>query len=164
MSRLRASRSTHAGASVTTTSHSPMLGINTKYQQEPNIAVGAFADGELQAFICGYGQPEFWVLDLMVSSGTPADLHQCLDQCLMYYEDRGVFCFYYAFPQKWARAYRSFWRSSIPRLQKYVISDVQVIEPRKKVADPWIWEHIMHQTVVKVPLLLRKSDAKSTRS
>jgi hypothetical protein len=80
-----------------------------------------------------------------------------LDACLEHYEARGVNQFYYAFPQKWARAYRSFWKAGVPRLRKYVIEDITVIDSHKVNADPFIWNHILHQVVVPVAFLLRRS-------
>lgn len=158
MRRLRMSKDTHVGAQVSRFSTSPIMFVPPKYQHAPNIAFGLFDDdNKLKAYICAYSAADFWVLDLMVSSGDPKDLHSCLDACLVHYESMGITQFFYAFPQKWARAYRSFWKSGIERLRAYTISDICVIEELKVPADPWVWEHILHNIVVQVPLLLRRS-------
>lgn len=156
--RLRAGRHTHAGAAVSEFTSTPMASLSPRYQHAPHAAFGSFDEqGKLTAYICCYAADDFWVLDLTISSGKPTELHACLDACLAHYEAQGVMKFYYAFPQKWARAYRSFWRNGIERLQKYTIKDIQVIEANKRPPEPWIWEHIMHEYIAPVPLLLRQS-------
>lgn len=139
-----------------------MATLNARYQVDPHYAVGNFEDDKLVAYICCYQAEDFWVLDLMISDGRPTNLHPCLDACLEHYEARGVTQFYYAFPQKWARAYKSFWRDSVPRLRKYTIEDKQVIEANRK-PEQWIWEHVMHEYIAPVPLLLRRSHVEPTR-
>jgi hypothetical protein len=157
MSRLRASRTTHAGVAVSTFTSNPLTTVSDRFKQEPHVAIGCWEDAKLVAFICCYSDEDFWVLDLMVSNGDPSKLQQCLDKCLEHYESRGITQFYYAFPQKWARAYRSFWKAGAPLLRKYTIEDRCVIEARKRPIDPFIWEHILHEIVVPVPFLLRRS-------
>lgn len=156
MARLRHARDTHAGASVDSFTFAPITSVNTRYQVAPHFVVGAFADGDLKAFICAYGGADFWVLDLMVCDELD-QLHPCLQRCLEHYEAAGIQQFFYAFPKKWARAYRSFWRDSTPALRRYRIEDIGAIDPYKVPTDAWIWEHILHETVVPVPLLLRRS-------
>jgi hypothetical protein len=129
------------------------------------LAVGAFDNEQLIAYICAYHDDEahdvhgqqFWTLDLMISTGEPQRLRDCLQHCLEYYENRGVNQFYYAFPEKWARAYRSFWKAGTPNLRRYVIEDQCVIQPRQRPADQFVWEHILHEYIVPVPFLLRRS-------
>lgn len=157
MVRLRMSRSTHAGAAVSAFTSNPINMVHTRYQQEPNLAVGCWVDNKLVAYICAYVHDDYWVLDLMISSGDPKQLHLCLEFCLQEFEERGIRQFYYAFPQKWARAYRSFWKDGCPTLRKYTIEDRCVIPARKVSPDPFIWEHILHECVVPVPFLLRRS-------
>ena len=157
MSRLRMTRHTHAGAPVSTFASNPITNIDIRYQRDPHLAMGAFDGHTLKAFICCYQHQDFWVLDLMVSDGDPSWLQLALDACLEHYEARGVNQFYYAFPQKWARAYRSFWKAGVPRLRKYVIEDITVIDSHKVNADPFIWNHILHQVVVPVAFALRRS-------
>lgn len=160
MGRLRVRCSTHAGGRVSQFTSAPFTNVPDSYKTRPNLAVGHFNDeGKLSAFICCYSNDGFWVLDLMVSSGNPKELHYCLDQCLAHYESVGIYQFFYAFPEKWARAYRSFWREGVDRLKKYTIEDVSIIEANKR-SDPWIWEHVMHEYVAPVSLLLRKSYVK----
>ncbi len=156
MCRLRLGRRTHAGAPVDTFSSVAIGTIHPRYLSAPNIAVGCWVDDKLEAFICASGYPEFWVLDLMISNGDPKYLRACLEYCLQHYESHGVAQFYYAFPQKWARAYRSFWREGAESLRKYTIEDCKVIEPYA-IPDDFVWEHILHQIVVPVPFLLRRS-------
>ena len=160
MTRLRMSRPTHAGAEVSRFASNPINMVDTRYQFEPNLAVGMFIDNKLEAYICCYSLPTLWVLDLMVSSakGTQAKaLHRLLNTCLDIYEQRNITEFWYAFPNKWARAYRSFWKQSTPLLRKYTIEDVCIIAENRIPADPFIWEEILHQCVVPVPFLLRRS-------
>ncbi len=166
MARLRAGRKTHAGAPVESFSSVPITWVDTRYQTAPCWAVGCFVDQKLVAYICAYSYPgsKFWVLDLMISSGDPSNLHACLDACLERYEALGVNEFYYAFPEKWARAYKNYWRESIPRLQRYVIEDILVIPPRAIPQEDWIWEHILHNTVVPVGFLLRRSRLETQQS
>ena len=158
--RLRAQCQTHAGASVTEFTSTPIITLNTKYQYAPHYAVGNFNQaGKLIAYMCCYSTEDFWVLDLMISSVKPTDLHECLDACLNHYEALGITQFYYAFPQKWARAYRSFWRNKVERLRKYTISDEIIIEANRRPTQ-WIWEHVMHEYIAPVNLLLRRSYVK----
>lgn len=157
MGRLRAAAGTHAGVSVQTLTTAPLTYVGAQYQTEPHVAYGCFQEDRLVAFICCWATPEFWVLDLMVSSGEPRALQVCLEQCLQHYEALGIFQFYYAFPEKWARAYRSFWRSGAPSLRKYVIEDIERIEPNKRPINPMVWADILHEQIVKIPLLLRRS-------
>jgi len=155
MSRLRITRRTHGGVPVSKFSFNPVTSVHPRYQVAPHLAVGSFGEN---AFICAYtGGPEFWVLDLMVSGGDPKPLRSCLQFCLDHYETRGVFQFYYAFPEKWARSYRSFWKDGVEELRKYKIEDVRVIEANKVCSDEFTWNHVLHQSVVPVPFLLRRS-------
>lgn len=160
MTRLRMARKTHAGAQINEFTSNLINFVHDRYQQAPNLAAGLFEDNTLKAYICAYGQPKYWVLDLMISSGDPTQLHHCLDFCLAHYEAQGAPCFYYAFPQKWARAYKSFWRESIPRLQKYTIEDIMIIEKNKIPKDEWVWNNVLHEQIVPVSFLLRKSYVK----
>lgn len=157
MRRLRMTRHTHAGAPISTFASNPITHIDTRYQFDPHLVMGTFDGATLKAFICCYQHDDFWVLDLMVSDGEPEHLQKALDKCLEHYEERGVNQFYYAFPQKWARAYRSFWKAGIPRLRKYQIEDISVIDSHKVSTDPFVWNHILHQVVVPVAFLLRRS-------
>ena len=159
MGRLRMERQTHAGVSVTTLTNSPLMTIDTRYQHEPHLAVGYFEDKKLQSFICAHCIPdkECWVLDLMIASGDPRSLHVCLDYCLEHYEAQAINMFYYAFPAKWERAYRSFWRNSVPRLKRYVQTGGTLLHPYIIPKDEFVWESILHQVVVPVPLLLKTS-------
>ena len=158
MVRLRMSRHTHAGVSITEFSNNPINFVHKMYQSEPHIAVGCWGeDGKLASYICAFGGNDFWVLDLMISSGDPKQLYGCLDYCLEHFEAKGITQFYYAFPQKWARAYKSFWKEGVPRLRKYTIADINVIEAKKIPNDPWIWQNVLHEVVVPVPFLLRRS-------
>jgi len=156
MAHLRHTRHTHAGASVDSFTFTPITSVNTRYQVAPHFVVGAFAHDDLKAFMCAYAGGDFWVLDLMVCDEL-RQLHPCLERCLEHYEAMGIGQFFYAFPKKWAKAYRLFWRASVPALRRYRIEDVGEIDPYKVPTDPWIWEHILHETVVPVPLLLRRS-------
>ena len=157
MRKLRASKTTHAGAAVTAVTTAPLISVHARYQQDPHYAVGKFDGDKLKAFICAYSHADFWVLDLMVADGDPKELRECLSACLKHYESLKVTKFYYAFPAKWARAYRSFWRDGAADLRKYTIEDVCVVEPYKKLADPLLWEHVMHETVLAIPLMIRRS-------
>lgn len=165
MGRLRATRSNHGGAHVSAFSSNPLSSVATHYQHLPMLAVGAFSGQQLEAYICAYhdalaedehGEP-FWTLDLMISNGDPDRLRACLQACLEHYEQQGVNQFYYAFPEKWARAYRSFWKAGTPSLRKYVIEDICVIQPRQRPQSQFIWEHVLHEYIVPVPFLLRRS-------
>ena len=93
----------------------------------------------------------------MVSRGDASALQQILERCLQYHESKGINQFYYAFPTKWARAYRSFWRDGTPSLRKYRIEDLCIIEANKVPSDTMIWDHIVHQVIVPVDLTLRRS-------
>lgn len=157
MARLRMMQKTHAGARVTEFASVPITHIPQKYLMKQNAAVGYFEDGKLKSFICASSSGDFWVLDLMISSGDPKTLRLCLQKCLELFEERGITQFYYAFPEKWARAYRSFWKDGSPLLRRYTIEDVAVIEARKRPNDPFLWEHILKEVVVPVPFLVRRS-------
>lgn len=157
MSRLRMARSTHAGHQVSAFTSNPLANVNTRYQLYPNIAVGCWQDGVLASYICAYSQTDFWVLDLMISNGDPRQLQNCLEYLLQEFESRNIYQFWYAFPEKWARAYRSFWKSGAPSLRKYTIKDCLILEARKIPTDDFAWKHILHECVVPVNLLLRKS-------
>jgi len=163
MQRLRFQRHSHAGFSLDSFTSAPLLSINTRYQSEPNLVIGWEEAGTLKAFICAYGTDTFWVLDLMVSDGEAKHLQACLEECLRYYEARGVQKFYYAFPKKWAKAYKTFWKEGAPSLRKYVISDIGIIDAYVVPSEHWIWEHVLHKIVIPVPLLLRMSSAEPTR-
>jgi hypothetical protein len=160
MIKLRMGRKTHAGNHVTAFTTAPISHVSGKYLLHPNIVVGAWLDGRLAAYICAYAHKDFWVLDLMISSGDPKPLRDCLNFCLEHYEAYGIKQFYYAFPKKWARAYKSFWKEGIPRLQPYIVEDVHFIEANTVVEDPFIWKHIVHEMVLPVPFLLRRSYVK----
>lgn len=157
MTRLRMSRTTHAGASVSAFTSNPINSVHTRYQQPPHMAVGCWEQDKLVSYICAFVGTDYWVLDLMISSGNPKQLYSCLDFCLQEFESRNIKQFYYAFPQKWARSYRSFWKDGCPTLRKYTIEDITVIEARKIPTDPFIWNNILHECVVPVPFLLRRS-------
>lgn len=157
MCRLRAVRKTHAGAPASTFTSSAITTVSDRYLERPSTAVGAFNGDTLRAYICAYA-PEnlgFWVLDLMVSDNARA-IHPCLEWCLNHYEALGVNQFYYAFPAKWSTAYNTFWRDSVPPLRKYTIEDVSSIKARR-IPDPWTWQHILHECLVPVDFLLRRS-------
>lgn len=159
MARLRHTRQTHAGASIDAFTFSPLTEVSTRYRARPNLAIGWFDEDDkdgLRAYICASATDDFWVLDLMVSDDL-ARLPVCLARCLEHFEAQQIFQFYYAFPQKWARAYKSFWRDEIPRLATYAIDDIAVLEPYKIPTQRWIWRDVLHETVVPVPLLLRRS-------
>jgi len=163
MKLLRLQRKNHAGFSVDAFTNTPLLEINTRYFKHPNLAVGYVdEDAKLKAFICAYSAEDFWVLDLMISDGDPKHLQECLEHCLQVFESRDIKKFYYAFPQKWARAYRSFWKDGALTLKKYTISDICVLEAYKIPSEHWIWEHVLHNIVIPVPLLLRLSNAESS--
>lgn len=157
MARLRMARNTHAGSRVSEFTSNPISSVSTRYQHDPHMAMGCWQDGVIAAYICAYAGADYWVLDLMISSGDPKQLQACLEQLLQEFEAKGKYQFWYAFPEKWARAYRSFWKSGAPSLRKYTIEDVAVIPARKKVDDQFIWNNILHECVVPVPLLLRRS-------
>ncbi len=160
MQRLRMSRPTHAGARVSTFTSNPLHTVNPVYKNRPHLAVGLFEEGKLESFICCFAKDDYWILDLMIASGDPKTLRECLEFCLNHYEAQGVFQFYYAFPNKWARTYRSFWKDGSPTLRKYTIEDKYIIEPNKIPTDKWVWETILHSTVVPVEFLVRRSYVK----
>lgn len=157
MARLRMARNTHAGHQVSAFASNPISSVSTRYQHDPHMAMGCWEDGVLSAYICAYAEADFWVLDLMISSGDPKQLQACLEQLLQEFEARGVYQFWYVFPEKWARAYRSFWKSGCVSLRKYTIEDVEVVAARKRPASTFVWQHVLHECVVPVSLLLRRS-------
>jgi hypothetical protein len=143
---------------VATFTSQAILTVDPMYQQKPHLAVGCFEEDKLRSYICCGAAGDAWVLDLMVSAqDNPRALRDCLETCLAHYESQGVRQFYYAFPNKWARAYRTFWREGAPLLRRYTIEDRCIIEANKKPTDAWIWKHVLHETVVPVDFLLRRS-------
>jgi hypothetical protein len=155
--KLRLGRKTHAGNRLTTFTTAPITAVSGKYLLSPNILVGAWVDGVLAAYICAYSHKDFWVLDLMISAGDPKPLRDCLSFCLEHYESYGIKQFYYAFPEKWARAYKSFWKDGSPALRSYKIEDVCTLDSNTIAEDPFIWKHIIHEVVLPVPFLIRRS-------
>lgn len=157
MARLRMACHTHAGHAVSTFTSASIAVVDARYQQTPHLAVGLWQDDVLQCYICAYAHQDFWTLDLMIASGDPKQLQAVLQAVLVHFESIGVTQFWYAFPAKWARAYRSFWKRGAPALRKYTIEDIDTIQPYRVPTDAWIWEHILHRVVVPVPFLLRRS-------
>lgn len=158
MRRLRMSKPKHAGFDVSQYTSSLLLHINPRYFKSPHFAVGSFTvSGKLDSFILCHTAADFWVLDLMVNSTSVDTLKDCLAECIAYYERQNIFKFYYAFPQKWQRAYRSIWREHVPALQKYTVNDLWVLPANRRPPQDWIWQDILHEIVVPVPLLLRCS-------
>lgn len=158
MGRLRSKHNRHAGGDVQKYTSVPLMFINDRYKSYPNCAYGYFDDNDqLKAFLCAYSFEDFWVVDLMVSSESPKHLQECLKACILEFESRGIYKFYYAFPAKWARAYKSFWRDSVDELKKYKIEDLCILEAKKRPNENWIWEHILHEFIMPVNLLLRLS-------
>lgn len=161
MGRLRMSKATHAGNAIASLTNTPISFVDQRYQNQPHSAWGLFNEQQqLQAFICCYvvEADKAWVLDLMVSRGNPNHLRQLLDHCLQYHEQqKGITQFYYAFPIKWARAYRTFWRETSPTLQRYAIQDLETIEARRIPRNKWIWDHVLHMTVIQFDLMVRRS-------
>jgi hypothetical protein len=158
MGRLRLGQSRHAGTPVSQFTSNPLATVSPVYQEDPHRAVGHFdKDGVLDSFVCAFAGEGFWVLDLMVSDENPRNLRVCLEHLLQFYESRGAYQFYYAFPLKWARAYRSFWKDGSETLRKYTIEDVTVIQPNRVPQDPWIWENVLHEIVIPTSLLVRRS-------
>jgi hypothetical protein len=164
MLMLRFTRPTHAGEQLETFTTNPLIQVSPKYQADPHLAIGAFDNGKLVSYICCHVGEDYWVLDLMISDTKPQNLRVCLQACLKELEARGIYKFYYAFPKKWARAYRSFWKDGSEALRKYVITDIAEVVPYKIPTNKWVWENVLYKVIVPANLLIRESNAESTRT
>ena len=165
MARLRFKHHTHAGESIKAFTAKPITFISNKYLTDPHFAIGSFINDQLVSYICANVEDDYWVLDLMISNFDPTTLQYCLNSCIQEMENRGIFKFYYAFPKKWARSYKSFWKDGSELLKKYVVTDIGEVESDKIPKDKWIWENIIYKVIVPAKLLIRCSDAtKSSRN
>jgi hypothetical protein len=163
MQLLRSKQTKHAGGSVDNINYSGLLTqVNLESLCKPNITVGVWVDDKLQCYIVGDStDKDAWVLSLMIGGGSIKHLHMALDYCLEYMESQNCFEFYYAFPEKWARMYRSFWKSGVDRLRKYQITDLAVVKENVMPnIDRWVWENVLKEYLPAAPLLIRKSTCK----
>ena len=158
MQILRLRQTRHVGGSISRFTTSLLIQVETVFLEEPHYTVGAWVDNKLVGYIVAERTLDnSWVLNLMIGGGDAAALQQALEKCLELMEAQGVHSFYYAFPQKWARLYKSFWKNGCTRLRKYTISEIEVVPPGKMAKDPWVWKNVMHEYVSPMPLLIRKS-------
>ena len=159
MQLLRLRQTRHAGGDTSEYTSQILMSVAPMYFRPPHFAIGAWADNKLVGYICAEVHAEFWNLDLMIGGGDAEALRACLDRCLEVMEDQGVFEFYYAFPKKWGRLYRSFWKSGVVRLRKYVVTDIVDIPKCKRPADEFVWKEVVKQYMSPVNLTVRKSEA-----
>jgi hypothetical protein len=158
MQLLRLKQTRHVGGSISRFTTNLLIQVETKFLEYPHYTVGTWCDGKLVGYIVAeHVDGNAWVLNLMIGGGDAETLQMALDKCLELMEAKGITTFYYAFPQKWARLYKSFWKSGCLRLRKYTIQDVDKVSPGAIPKDTWVWENVMHKYVSPMPLLIRKS-------
>lgn len=158
MQLLRLNQLRHVGGSLDKFTSQLLIHVDLKFLDEPHCTVGVWSDLGLESYIVAeHTKDSYWVLNLMVGGGDSGALHIALDKCLELMEAKGITSFYYAFPQKWSRLYRSFWKSGVDRLRKYTIEDIELIAPGARPVNNWVWDNVMHNNISPMPILARKS-------
>ncbi len=128
------------------------------------VALGTFYEGQLTSYIMAIFEPKAWYVQY-INSATRKDVsgpHMggiavMTDWMIHYAESRGIYEFWYALPNRYAKAHARVWRRLIPSLRPYHREDMVLVPRLTRPADEAIWKLLMSSTISQFDMLVRKN-------